>query len=86
MNRLSIENRGRLVSALVEGTSINATCRMTGVAKQTVLNLLHDLGCAAAAYHHRNVRGVRVRRLQGDEIWSFVGAKRKNAAPLYPEV
>jgi IS1 family transposase len=54
---------------------------MTGVAKHTVLNLLRDLGCAAAAYHHRNVRGLRVRRLQCDEIWSFVGAKKKNASP-----
>jgi IS1 family transposase len=54
---------------------------MTGVAKHTVLNLLRDLGCAAAAYHHWNVRGLRVRNLQCDEIWSFVGAKRKNVSP-----
>jgi IS1 family transposase len=39
------------------------------------------LGCACAAYHHRNVRGIRVRRLQCDEIWQFVGAKNKNATP-----
>jgi len=80
MNRLSIEKQTRVVAALVEGTSINATCRMTGVAKHTVLNLLRDLGCAAAPYHHQNVRGLRVRRLQCDEIWSFVGAKRKNVS------
>jgi IS1 family transposase len=67
-----------VIAALVEGTSINATCRITGVAKHTVLNLLRDLGCAAAKYHHQNVRGLHVRRLQCDEIWSFVGAKRKN--------
>lgn len=38
----------RVITALVEGTSIKATVRMTGVAKHTVLNLLRDLGCAAA--------------------------------------
>jgi len=81
MNRLRTDKQTQVVAALVEGTSINATCRMTGVAKHTVLNLLRDLGCAAAAYHHRNVRGLKVRRLQCDEIWSFIGAKRKNVSP-----
>jgi len=81
MNRLSTAKQVQVVSALVEGVSINATCRMTGVAKHTVLNLLRDLGCAAAAFHDSKVRGVRVRRLQCDEIWAFVGAKQKNASP-----
>lgn len=83
MNCLNIRKRAQVVAALGEGkgTSINATCRMTGVAKHTVLNLLRDLGGASAAYHHHNVRGLRVRQLQCDEIWSFVGAKRKNASP-----
>ena len=80
MNCLSVSKRTRVVAALVEGTSINATCRMTGVAKHTVLKLLKDLGCAAASYHNQNVRNLRVRRLQADEIWAFVGAKMKNAS------
>jgi IS1 family transposase len=80
VNRLIIAKRVQVLSALVEGVSINATCRMSGVAKHTVLNLLRDLGCAAAEYHHRNVRGLRVCRLQCDEIWAFVGAKQKNAS------
>ena len=70
-----------MVAAFIEGNSINAIVRMTGVAKHTVLNLLRDLGCASAEYHHRNVRGLRVRRLQADEIWQFVGAKKKNVTP-----
>jgi IS1 family transposase len=78
MNRLKIEKKTRVVAALVEGTSINATCRMTGVAKHAVLNLLRDLGCAAASYHYRNVKGLPVRRLQCDEIWQFCYAKDKN--------
>jgi hypothetical protein len=39
------------------------------------------LGCAVTKYHHRNVRGLRVRRLQCDEIWVFIGTKQKNASP-----
>ena len=81
MNRLSTEKRVQVVSALVEGNSINDIGRMTGVAKHRILGLLRDIGCAAAACHHRHVRSVRVRRLQCDEIWWFVGAKRKNVSP-----
>jgi hypothetical protein len=81
MNKLSTERRVSVAAALVEGTSINAIVRMTGVAKHTILKLLEDLGCACAAYHHRHVRGLRSRRIQCDEIWQFVGAKAKNATP-----
>ncbi len=81
MNVLKIEKRVQVIAALVEGNSINSITRMTGVAKHTVLNLLRDMGCASAEYHHHNVRNVRVRRLQCDEIWQFVGAKRKNVTP-----
>jgi IS1 family transposase len=78
MNRLSTAKRAQVVAALVEGNSINAIVRMTGVAKHTVLKLIEDMGCACAEYHHRNVRGLKVRRLQADEIWAFCGAKAKN--------
>ena len=78
MNRLASGKRTQVIAALVEGTSINATCRMTGVAKHTVLKLLKDLGCACASYHDAHVRNVRVRRVQCDEIWAFVYAKQKN--------
>ena len=41
---------------------------------------LHPLRDALLVYHHRHVRGLRVRRLQCDEIWAFVGAKAKNVS------
>jgi len=78
MNRLSQDKRIHVISALVEGVSVNATCRMTGVAKHTVLKLLKHMGCAAAAYHNAHVRNLRVRRIQADEIWAFVYGKDKN--------
>jgi IS1 family transposase len=53
---------------------------MTGAAKNTVAKLLGEIGCACAAYHNRVVRNLKVRRLQCDEIWSFVGAKAKNVS------
>ncbi|MFI5118602.1 MAG: IS1 family transposase [Terriglobales bacterium] len=81
MNRLDRARRTQVIAALVEGSSIRATVRMTGVAKNTVAKLLADIGRACAAYHDRHVRNLRVRRLQCDEIWSFVGCKAKNASP-----
>jgi IS1 family transposase len=53
---------------------------MTGVARNTVTTLLLDLAEACAGYHDRYVRNLKVRRLQCDEIWNFVGAKAKNVS------
>jgi IS1 family transposase len=78
MNKLSPSKRAAIVSALVEGNSIRATCRMTDTAKGTVLKLLVDLGRACTRYHNENVRGLTCRRVQADEIWSFCYAKDKN--------
>lgn len=78
MNQLSIAERARVLSALVEGNSIRATCRQAGVAKGTVLALLRDVGAHCKNHHDRFVRGVNVKRVQADEIWSFVGAKDRN--------
>jgi IS1 family transposase len=77
MNCLDSETRARVVNCLIEGCSIRATARMIGVAKNTIVKLLSDLGCACAGYHNQFVRNLRVRRLQADEIWCFVGAKAK---------
>jgi len=81
MNRLDNTTRAQVVKCLCDGNSIRATVRITGVAKNTVVKLLCDLGAACAEYHHENVRGLRVRRLQCDEIWSFIGSKAKNTSP-----
>lgn len=78
MNRLSTATRAAVVAALVEGCSIRATVRMTGVSKNTVVKLLVELGAACAAYQHEALVNLPCRRVQCDEIWAFVGAKDKN--------
>jgi len=80
MNQLNTVRRCQIIAALIEGNSINATCRMLGVGKHTVLRLLEDAGCACAAYHDAMVRGLEVKRVQCDEIWAFVLGKDKNLA------
>ncbi len=78
MNRLSSYQRAEVIRLLVEGMSIRATCRTTGVAKGTVLKLLANVRAACADYHWENVRNLNCRRVQADEIWSFVYSKAKN--------
>lgn len=80
MNTLDNKTRSQVIGCLVEGCSIRATVRMTGVSKTTIMKLLADLGSACAAYHDFKVRNLRVRRMQCDEIWQFVGAKAKNVS------
>lgn len=78
MNKLSIDRRCRVVAALVEGNSIRATARMTGVSKPTILKLIGDLGRVCAEYQDATLRDLNCRRLECDEIWQFVYAKQKN--------
>jgi len=78
MNRLSIERRAQVISTLVEGNSIRATCRITGAAKGTVIRLLADVGRACAEYQDKHLRNLPCKHIQCDEIWSFCYAKQKN--------
>jgi IS1 family transposase len=78
MNQLSVDERTRVVSALVEGNSMRAIARMTGISRNTIDKLLCDLGRACSDYQDRAFRNLKSKRLQCDEIWSFVQAKEKN--------
>lgn len=77
MNRLSMAERAKVVAALVEGCSIRATVRMAGVAKNTIVKLLVELGDACSRYQDETLRNLPCKRIQADEIWSFIGAKKK---------
>jgi IS1 family transposase len=78
MNKLSTAKRAAVVAALVEGNSVRATARMTGVCKPTILRLLAEVGEACAAFHDRTVRGLKCKRVECDEIWQFCYAKQRN--------
>lgn len=78
MNRLSTQDRARILTVLSEGMGINAACRATGASKNTVLKLIADVGRACALYQDQRFRNLTCKRIQCDEIWSFVGAKQKN--------
>jgi IS1 family transposase len=77
---LSTPKRVQIVSALVEGVGIRATARMCDVSKDTVMKLWREIGEACIRYQDETFRNLTCKRLQVDEIWSFVYAKAKNVA------
>lgn len=78
MNKLPSARRAQILQMMVEGISIRAISRMTGASKNTIVKLLADAGNACADYQDKHLRGLTCKRLQVDEIWSFVYAKAKN--------
>ncbi|MDZ4683852.1 MAG: IS1 family transposase [Planctomycetaceae bacterium] len=81
MNRLDASRRAQVLNCLIEGCSIRATVRMTGVSKTTVTRLLVEAGTVAAEYQDRVMRNLTCRRLQVDELWTFNYCKAKNLTP-----
>lgn len=78
MNKLSTEKRAQVLRCLVEGNSIRSTSRLTDVAINSVIKLLVDAGQACSEYQDKALRNLPCKRVQCDEIWSFVGCKEKN--------
>lgn len=79
MNKLTTERRARIINLLVEGVSMRAITRLEGVGINTVARLIDAAGAAAAAYHDEHVRGITGnRRIECDEVWAFVYAKKRN--------
>jgi IS1 family transposase len=78
MNKLNREDRVRVLTALVEGNSIRSTVRMTGIAKNTIVKLLAEIGSVCSIYQNEHLRNLNCKRVQCDEIWSFCYAKQKN--------
>jgi IS1 family transposase len=78
MNKLPIEKKVQIVRLLVEGNSLRATSRITDIHRTTIMKLLAEVGAACQKFHDETVKNVASRRVQCDEIWSFVYAKEKN--------
>jgi IS1 family transposase len=78
MNKLDPKTRAQIIQLLCEGMAIRAITRVTGASKNTIAKLLADAGRACAEYQDRALRDLPCKRVQLDEIWSFVYAKNDN--------
>ena len=80
MNQLTLRKRAQILGLLVEGMSLRAISRVADCSINTVTKLLVDVGTACAEYQDKALRKLPCKRVQCDEIWSFIGAKQKNVA------
>jgi hypothetical protein len=63
---------------MAEGVSLRAIVRLTGASKNTVTTLPGTAAAAFSAYMDEHFHDLPCRRVQVDEVWSFVYAKDKN--------
>ncbi len=82
INKLPIAKRVQILSMLCEGSSLRSVSRVCDVSINTVAKVLVDAGKVCMAFHDEKVRGVKAKRVQVDEIWSFTAAKQKNVSGM----
>ena len=78
MNVLSRDQQIQVIAALIEGVSIRSVERMTGIHRDTIMRLGARVGRGCAELHDRSMVGLRVARLELDELWAFVGKKQRH--------
>src|SRR5258708_5104357 len=80
-NNLSTEKKVTVISMLAEGSSIRAIERVTGVNRNTIMNLGLRVGKACKQIMDQKMRGIAAKHIEVDEIWGFIGKKNKHASP-----
>jgi len=84
MNRLSLARRTQIVGALVEGNSIRSTERMTNTHRDTIMRLMVEVGRGCEKLHNEQMQNLSCKRIQCDEIWSYVKVKQAHIAKGTP--
>lgn len=77
MNNLTIEKRAKIVRLLVEGNSLRSTSRIMDVSINTISKVLVEVGGMCMKFHDMIVRNVASKKIQADEVWSFIYSKQK---------
>ena len=80
VNELSREKQSLLLRCMVRGCGVLDSADIVECDPGTVLRYLAVFGEALAAAHDRLVRGFRCKRVEVDELWSYVYGKDRNRA------
>ena len=70
-----------ILKCLMEGMSIRGVSRVTGAARNTISKLIVDVGLACIQFQNKALCNLTCKRIQADELWSFIYAKHKNVPP-----
>jgi len=81
MNILPRDKQIEIIAALSEGLSIRSVERLVGVHRDTIMRLGARVGRGCAELHDRLFVGLRVPRIECDELWQYVGCKQKRVTP-----
>ena len=81
MNRLSKDKQIQVIAALVEGNSIRSVERMTGAHRDTITRLMVRVGGTCYEMMNASLRGLQLRHIQVDEIWTYVSKKQRHVRP-----
>ncbi|MDB5293128.1 MAG: hypothetical protein JWL69_4369 [Phycisphaerales bacterium] len=80
-NVLPYETKRTVIHLLAEGNSIRSVERLTGVHRDSVMRLLLKVGEGCRTLLDAKMRGLNLRHVQCDEIWTFVKQKQATLAP-----
>src|SRR5438874_2448270 len=83
--RISIDDAERCLHLLLEGMSVRAAARCSGVNRSTILDLMVMIGERCETMLAGRLKNVPVVDVQCDEIWDFVGMKEKTRQRLHPD-
>ena len=81
-NVLKIDKQVAVISALVEGSSVRSVERMTDVHRDSIIRLMVRVADECAFFSDKTIRDLETRRVECDEIWGYVGKKRRNVDAL----
>jgi IS1 family transposase len=80
-NVLKFDKQVSVISALAEGSSIRSIERMTGINRNTIMNLGVRIGKGCATLLDAKMRDLTCERLELDELWGFIGKKERHVLP-----
>jgi transposase-like protein/IS1 family transposase len=78
--RISNKQAALALGMLMEGMSVRATARLTGLDAGTICDLVLVVGGNCQRFLKATVKNVKTAAVEADEIWSFVGMKEKTRA------
>ena len=75
--RLDFSDASRVLSMLLEGMSIRACQRLTGIKRDTICDLIVLVGENCDRFLTAAIKDVAAKTIELDEIWDFIAMKSK---------